>query len=173
MSEKPSIRPLEPHDDLERLTLLIRAAYAAHGGKGLRFWGTHQPVEDTAKRFASGYGFVAEMAGEYVGTITVRPPQPQSPALLYRDPYTWSIAQFAVAPSLKGVGLGRALHEAALAYAEAQGGRVMALDTAAPAEGLIEMYRRWGYEVVGEVDWRPNTNYLSVLMARPIRLGAL
>ncbi len=44
----------------------------------------------------------------------------------------------------------------------------MALDTAAQAGGLISMYRRWGYEIVGEHDWRPHTNYLSVLMTRSL-----
>jgi hypothetical protein len=34
---------------------------------------------------------------------------------------------------------------------------------------LIALYQRWGYAIVGEVDWRPFTNYASVLMSRPIR----
>jgi hypothetical protein len=60
------------------------------------------------------------------------------------------------------------LHQAALDHALAQGGKIMALDTAAPALDLIEMYQRWGYQVVGSSDWRPKTNYLSVLMSRPV-----
>jgi hypothetical protein len=44
----------------------------------------------------------------------------------------------------------------------------MLVDTAAPALELIEMYRRWGYEPCGECDWRPLTNYMSVLMRRPL-----
>ena len=162
------IRPLSPADDLERITQLIHLAYAPHAALGLRYWGTHQSVVDTATRFASGQGFIAELAGEYVGTITVRPPQPESPLKLYRDPYTWSIAQFAVSPGLKGSGLGKALHEAALAHARQNGGRVMALDTAAPATALIDMYRSWGYRQVGEHSWQPNTNYVSVVMSRPL-----
>ena len=42
------------------------------------------------------------------------------------------------------------------------------LDTAAPATDLIDMYVRWGYTVIGECDWRPKTNYLSVVVSRPI-----
>jgi hypothetical protein len=46
----------------------------------------------------------------------------------------------------------------------------MALDTAAPATGLIAiMYKAWGYELAGEHDWRPHTNYRSVLMSRAAR----
>lgn len=162
----PSIRPLEPDDDLVRLTELIHSAYAPHANDGLRYFGTYQSVDDTTARYAQGFGLVAVFDGAYVGTITVRPPQPESPAELYREPYTWTIGQFAVSPSFKGRGLGKALHQAAMEFARARGGQKMALDTAAPALGLISMYKAWGYELAGEQDWRPTTNYLSVLMLR-------
>ncbi len=164
-----TVRPLKPDDSLQMLTTLIHQAYAPHAAQGLRYWGTHQTVADTATRFASGLGFVAEVAGQIAGTITLRPPQPESPAALYRDPETWSISQFAVAPSHKGGGIGLALHEHALAVALSNGARRMALDTAEPAKPLIALYRQWGYQIVGEQDWRPHTNYLSVLMTRSLR----
>jgi hypothetical protein len=44
----------------------------------------------------------------------------------------------------------------------------MALHTAQPATTLIAMYQSWGYEVVGTCDWRPQTNYLSVLMSKSL-----
>lgn len=44
----------------------------------------------------------------------------------------------------------------------------MALDTAQPATALIAMYESWSYRVVGECDWRPLTNYTSVLMERDL-----
>lgn len=162
------IRRLSSTDDLERITHLIHHAYARHAALGLRYWGTHQSVADTATRFASGQGFVVELDNEYVGTVTVRPPQPESPLELYRDSHTWSICQFAVSPRLKGAGLGQALHEAALDHARQSGGRTMVIDTAAPAKGLIAMYRAWGYEHVGEHSWQPHTNYKSVVMSRPV-----
>ncbi|HEY1067587.1 MAG TPA: GNAT family N-acetyltransferase [Pirellulales bacterium] len=164
----PRIRLLASTDDMARLTDLIHAAYAAHAAKGLRYWGTHQSVDDTLTRFASGQGLVAETDDGYVGTITIRPPQPDSPVELYRDPQTWTICQFAVAPGLKGQGLGRLLHDAAVEYAQRRGARTIGLDTAQPAAGLIAMYRAWGYEIAGECDWRPHTNYLSVLMRRSL-----
>jgi GNAT superfamily N-acetyltransferase len=163
-----SIRRVEATDDLVRLTALVHAAYAPHGKSGLRFWGTHQTVADTSKRLASGQGFLALANGEMVGTITVRPPQANSPVELFRMQDVWSFCQFAVDPSQKGLGVGRALHEFALRYAAAQGAKRMALDTAAPAAGLIRMYKSWGYEECGSCDWRPHTNYLSTLMVRPV-----
>lgn len=162
------VRHLSPSDDLQRITDLIHQAYAPHAARGLRYWGTHQSVEDTATRFASGQGYVVESCGEVLGTITVRPPQPESPLLLYRR--AWSIVQFAVSPRHKGAGIGKMLHEAALDHARRSGAEVMAIDTAAPAEALIEMYRAWGYRQVGEHSWS-HTNYVSVVMTRPLAIA--
>ncbi len=164
----PTIRAVTTGDDLERLTALIHAAYAPHAALGLRYWGTHQSVEDTAKRFASGTGLVMLEGGDYVGTATLRPPQPESTVELYRDPQVWSLCQFCITPQAKGRGYGRQLHDYATRYARSQGAQVLALDTAQPAMVLIAMYESWGYRVVGECDWRPLTNYTSVVMSRPI-----
>jgi len=105
---------------------------------------------------------------ELVATITLSRPDPDSRVPLLRDPFTWSFGQFAVAPVHKGKGFGRQIHDAASEYAALQGGQVMALHTAEPAIELIEMYRSWGYVQVGTCDWRPHTNYLSVLMSKPL-----
>lgn len=163
-----AIRPVEADDDLVGLTELVHAAYAAHAENGLRFWGTYQSVADTSRRLSSGQGFLALANGQMVGTITVRAPQDNSPVALFRMSDVWSFCQFAVHPNQKGAGVGKALHEFALRYAASQGAKRMALDTAAPAEGLIRMYKSWGYEECGTCDWRPHTNYLSTLMVRPV-----
>lgn len=168
-----TVRYLSPDDDLSAITELIHAAYSSRAAANLRYWATHQSVEDTAKRFSLGQGLIAESNGRIVGTITVRPPHPNSEVPLYRNLSVWILTQFGVLPELQGCGIGRQLHDAALAHAQANGGSIIALDTAAPATELIEMYRRWGYDVVGECDWRPKTNYSSVLMSRSIVLHAL
>jgi len=168
LSDSLLIRPVTADDDLARLTTLIHCAYAPHALRGLRYWGTHQSVEDTAKRFASGTGLVMLDGEDYVGTVTLRPPQPESSVPLYRDPSVWSLCQFCITPDTKGQGYGKQLHAYALDYARRAGARVMALDTAQPATALIAMYESWGYRVVGECDWRPLTNYTSVLMARDL-----
>jgi len=169
MSQLLVVRPLRESDDLVALTHdVIRAGYASQAARGLRYWATHQSPEDTATRFAAGHGLVAEAAGRIVGTITTRPPHPASEVVFYRDPKVWTLCQFAVAPAFKGQGIGRALHDAAIALAREHGAAAMMIDTAAPATELIEMYRRWGYVEVGTYDWRPKTNYLSVLMRRDL-----
>ncbi|PJI97705.1 ribosomal protein S18 acetylase RimI-like enzyme [Acidovorax sp. 69] len=168
-SHRPTIRLVDVDDDLSRLTALIHSAYAPHARLGLRYWGTHQSVEDTAKRFASGTGLVmVNGAGDYVGTLTLRPPQPDSAVALYRDPVVWSLCQFCISPQAKGRGYGTQLHAYATDFARRAGARMMALDTAQPAKALIAMYESWGYQVVGECDWRPLTNYTSVLMSRSL-----
>lgn len=137
------------------MTDLIHAAYAPHLANDLQFVGTNQTVDDTAQRFASGHGLVATVGQAIVGTILARAPQPHSKAPLYRDVHTWSFGQFAVAPELKGRGLGRDLHDAVLGLACHSGANVMALDTATPALRLIALYESWGYRIVGTADWRP------------------
>jgi len=161
-------RRYRPGDDLEALTDLIHRAYAPHLELGLRYWGTHQPVSDTEKRLLAGHGLVMLHGSNYIGTATVRPPQPGSPVPLYRQSDVCSLSQFCVAPEYEGRGLGRRLHDFAVDTARLAGARTMALDTAKPATALIALYKAWGYAVVGECDWRPDTNYESVVMAKPI-----
>ena len=170
MSTFPSFscREVSPADDLAALTMLIRSAYAPHAASGLRYWATHQSTEDAAKRLAAGHGFVGEVNGRVVATVTLRRAEPDSKVELLREPETWSFGQFAVAPEHKGKGFGKQVHDFALFYAATQGCTKMALHTAQPASALIAMYQAWGYKVVGTCDWRPHTNYLSVLMSKPL-----
>lgn len=160
------IRTITAQDDLQALTQLIHAAYAPHLASGLHYVGTSQPVEVTQQRLARGQGFVALFNDELVGTITLMPPRIDSPVPLYRQPKVWSIGQFAVSPAYKSAGIGRALHDYVATRAKTQGAEVLALDTAAPATSLITLYERWGYTQCGHCDWRPQTNYFSVLMQK-------
>lgn len=77
---------------------------------------------------------------DYVGTATLRPPQPESAVPLYRDRAVRSLYQFCTTPDAKGRGYGKQLHAYALDYARKAGARVMALDTAQPATALIAIY---------------------------------
>ncbi len=115
-----------------------------------------------------GMGLVMLEGDDYVGTATLRRPQPQSAVALYRDPQVWSLSQFCIAPSAKGKGYGKLLHTHLLNVARQAGATTLALDTAQPATALIAMYESWGYRMVGECDWRPFTNYPSVVMAQPL-----
>ena len=77
-------------------------------------------------------------------------------------------SQFCVAPERKGKGLGARLNQHATEVVRLSGASLMALDTALPALALIGLYERWGYRVVDRCDWRPDTNYESVVMAKDL-----
>lgn len=158
------IRRWRADDDPHALTELVRTAYAHHARAGLRFWATHQSVEDTIERLGRGDTFVALADTGYVGTVTVQPPGTTAEVALYREPDVYSIHQLAVALSHRGQQLGRRLHAVAAAHARTQGAKRLALDTASPAHGLIALYERWGYRIVGKHDFRPFTTYESVVM---------
>lgn len=163
------IREIQETDNLDKLTELIRSAYSVHATSGLKYWATHQSVVDTKKRIAMGICLVAVLDDEYIGTGLFRRPQPDSPVELYRDTSVWTLAQFGVAPTFKGRGIGKAIHARGLALLKELGALTIALDTAEPASSLIEMYASWGYSVVGSCDWRPFTNYSSVVMAMAVK----
>lgn len=165
------IRPFHPSDDILALTDLLHRAYETQAARGLRFFASHQPPEKTAERISKGTCFIAEYDGGVVGTICLYGPAPDSQVSVYRDPHTYHFGQYAVDPPYRGKGIARALHDRILAHAASRGGKFMALDTAAPATDLLEMYARWGYVEVDRTAWSV-TNYPSVIMRRPIEAGA-
>jgi ribosomal protein S18 acetylase RimI-like enzyme len=58
-----------------------------------------------------------------------------------------------VVPAAQGTGLGRALIDAAEAFALAKGCSVMDLEVASPRTELPPFYRKFGYQVTGRSDW--------------------
>lgn len=79
------------------------------------------------------------------------------------------ISQFGVEPSFQRKGFGRVLMAAAEELAVRDGAVELALDTAEPASHLIKWYTRLGYRYIEPVDWRPQTNYRSVVMSKKLR----
>jgi GNAT superfamily N-acetyltransferase len=158
-----TIRDCRLPDDLHDLTELLHRAYAELAARGLKYFASYQTPDVTEERVRSGRCFVAEAQGRLVGTITVRPTKPNASVPLYREKDIMIIGQFGVAPDQRGKGIGRLLHSYAVRYAlECRASR-LALDTAAPATDLIEMYSYWGYQVVTKHKWKV-TNYESVVM---------
>jgi GNAT superfamily N-acetyltransferase len=162
------IREYQVTDDLGKLTELIHSAYEPHAASGLRYWGTYQTIEDTKRRISMGICLIALLNGEYIGTAVFRRPQPDSPVELFRCSSVWTLSQFSVAPKYKGQSYGKAIHSYGLQLLKNMGVSTLALDTAEPAKALIKMYQFWGYKLVGTCDWRPTTNYPSVVMSLQI-----
>ena len=77
-------------------------------------------------------------------------------------------ASFIVAPSARGVGVGRALLDAVLAWANAVGFEAMQFNAvAATNEAAVSLYRSAGFAIVGEIPAafrHPARGYVSLLV---------
>lgn len=169
-----AIRPLSPADSLDDLTGLLHTAYASLAAQGWNFTAVDQSVDVTRERLAGAQGFVALQGEQLVGTVAVRGPKPAGeayiadpPPPLYTTPGTAILAQLAVHPRCRGMGLGERLIDTAEAWAREQGFTRLALDTAEPATALRLRYERRGFVAVGRVQWQGKT-YASVLMAKEL-----
>lgn len=162
-----AIRDCRLPEDLPVLTPLLHRAFADLAARGLRYVASHQTPDITEKRIRAGRCFVAEKAGRLVGTITVRASRPSAQVPFYREEGVMIFGQFGVEPDERSKGIGRMLHDHAIAYARESGARIMALDTAAPAVELIETYHRWGYREVARHRWSV-TNYESVVLKKDL-----
>lgn len=167
MGPPTTIRTLHPEDDLAALTALLHRAYADLAGRGLRYLATHQSVDVTRQRIARGEALVATIGSDVVGTVTWYAPDPANKGW-YGQPGVASFGQFGVEPRLRGLGIGRALVDEVVRRASAIGAHEIACDTAEPATDLIAMYEAWGFRIVGTTDYRPETNYRSVVLSKPL-----
>ena len=162
------IRLIEETDCLKALTNLIHRAYRPLAEMGLRYWSTHQTVEDTRQRISLGDCYVATEDEQIVGTIVLRRPDTHAQHPWYERPEVTSFNQFAVDPEYQGRGVGAKLLDWVEQRARELGMEELACDTAEGAQHLIEMYQRRGYREVGKADWE-GTNYVSVVLSK--RLG--
>lgn len=161
----PEILVAEP-SVVTAVTQLVHRAYARHAEAGLQFLATYQDEAVTAERMedSTTYGF--RIGGALVATVGVK--YDRSPAYGgYRaEGRLASFSQFAVEPRIQSVGLGRRILRWVEEECVRRGIEELACDTAAPATGLVEYYTGLGYEKVADADWRPTTNYLSVILRK-------
>ena len=158
-----------PDDSIEALQSLVHRAYSSLAERGLNYWGTRQTLEDTERRVRSGECWLAIEGERLVGTVLLKQPRPQGVCDWYQREDVRSFHQLAVDPELQGRGLGTRLIRHLEARAAASGAAELALDTSEHAAHLIAWYERLGYRLVGQVDYRPGTNYLSVVMSKTLR----
>lgn len=162
-----SIRLISETDSMDELTDLIHRAYIQLADMGLRYWATHQSVEDTRRRAAGGECYVVEIAGRIVGTIVLRGPAKPSSHPWYNRPDVAIFNQFAVDPPFQKQRVGSTLLEFVEKRAVEMGARELACDTAEGAVHLIAMYRKRGFRQVGTADWE-GTNYMSVVLSKSL-----
>jgi GNAT superfamily N-acetyltransferase len=162
------LRRLEAEDSFEELTGLLHRAYASHAAAGRRFSATFQAAAVTKKRALQGECWAGEEEGRIVATVTFYPPELCKGASWYDRADVAKFGQMAVEPERKGAGLGRILLDHVEDRARACGAKELALDTTESAEELIAIYTRRGFRFIEYVDWRPTTNYRSVLMSKTL-----
>jgi uncharacterized damage-inducible protein DinB/GNAT superfamily N-acetyltransferase len=173
-----NIRPLAARDSFDALTALLHRAYAPLAAQGMNFTAATQTSAITQKRAGEGQCWVAEQGGELVGTVTVCGPYDVDSAPWsadvpwFRERDTTHFHQFAVDPRLQGQGLGRRLVQSCEDWARQRGYHRMALDTAEPATALRALYRRLGYNEVGQVQWQ-GKHYRSVIMLKALEHSPL
>ncbi|MBN8691465.1 MAG: GNAT family N-acetyltransferase [Armatimonadetes bacterium] len=154
--------------DFPAITDFLHRCYERNAAAGLRFNATHQTPETTQRRLLAGEGLLVNLSGRLAATVTLESPDKECYGTFCpNEPYC-ELTQFAVAPELRQLGLGRWIEQRLCRRARELDRSWIALDTAVEATGLITLYQSWGYEVVGEIDYRPGTNYLSVVMAKKV-----
>lgn len=159
-----TIRRFGADDNVAELTGLLNRGYAALADQGLRYVASWQTPEMTVQLLPKGECFIALSDDEeLIGTITLFRPDADSDLPLYRT--TWHFGKFAVHPASRKLGVGAALYRTIEERAKEQGLKELACDTAKPAQNLVDMYKRWGYGIVGEMNWS-KTNYESWILLK-------
>lgn len=159
------IREALPHE-FEALGRITVDAYRhLQGGKPLGDY--EDSLVDVAGRAADSVVLVAvDDAGELLGGVTYVPDSTREMSE-FEDPEAAGIRMLAVRPDRQRGGTGRALTEACVVRAHADGRRRVLLHSTAMMEVARGMYRRMGFEEVPELDvWVPGPG------GRPLRLIA-
>jgi predicted N-acetyltransferase YhbS len=163
------IRPIRPDDDMDALTALLHRAYAALGAVGLNYTAVDQSVEVTRSRFAAGLGLAAvDSNRRIIGTVVFHPPDGTGGSPWLDRPDVAHFGQFAVEPDRQKQGIGLRLMDAVEAQARAAGATEIALDTAEPAQQLIDWYIRRGYRLIEYAQWR-GKYYRSAILSKDLR----
>jgi GNAT superfamily N-acetyltransferase len=131
---EPVIRRLDSGDSIKELTDMLHRAYGSLLARGMRFYATHQTVEQTMERIAEGERHVAVHDGRGIGTILWRDPSRTSGSPWYDRPDVASFGQFAVEPAFQRHGVGSKL----IAFAEQRTADTGAADTGAADTGTAD-----------------------------------
>jgi GNAT superfamily N-acetyltransferase len=161
------LRALES-GEIAALTDLLHRAYAPLAARGLRYLATWQDEATTVRRLEGGDCIVAADDDRIVGTITWHPPGGGGGTAWSERDDVATFQQFCVEPDRQREGIASMLLDEVERRARLAGARELSCDTAEPATDLIAWYERRGFRTVGSVDWRPTTNYMSVILSKTL-----
>lgn len=151
-------------DDVAEIRHLVNSAYRELADLGLNYTATYQDEDTTRQRLASGRGLVLQSDNRIIGTALF------SLKNYFTSRRSGYVSQLAIHPDWKAKGLGRLLMDACEDLAWENQIFYIQLDTAIPAQHLVEWYLRRGYKVVGEVQWEGKT-YRSFIFEKSLVEG--
>jgi predicted N-acetyltransferase YhbS len=160
-------RYIGPTDDIEAITEMLHEAYGPLAAQGMSFVASYQDAAITRKRMARGETVVAVDGDLVVGVITLKRVLETHGSPFYERQDVAGFGQFAVRLSHQGRGIGGTLLGLVEQRAREEGVYQLALDTSERASQLIAFYEAKGFRFIEHLQW-PDTNYRSVLLAKPL-----
>lgn len=159
--------PKKHEKSLSEITKMLHDCYRPLLERGMRYVASHQPNEVTLKRLTRGYGFLAFLSDELIGTISLIKAYSTASNKWYQNPKVFFFTQFAVKQKLQGKGIGTLLMDYIESFAKEKGAGEIALDTSEKAKELISYYKKRGYRFIEYTKWS-QTNYRSVIMSKTL-----
>jgi ribosomal protein S18 acetylase RimI-like enzyme len=135
-------------------------AYFAFLGEELDPGGLDHDVADWQGEYDGVAGVmlvVVDPAGEVVGTAAVR----------RLEPGVTELKRMWLRPACRGRGLARVLMDRCLEEARALGGRVLRLDSEHKLAAAVRLYRRYGFEEIGDYNRNPRAELWMELALAP------
>lgn len=137
--------------DVPSIRILVNQAYRELSEMGLNYTAAYQDEQITRERIAKGRAFVLLLNSEIVGTVLF------SSKNYFTNRKTGYVSQLAISPRLKRSGLGSLLMDCCEHLATIESFEGIQLDTAKPAQHLVDWYLQRGYVIVGETRWEGKT----------------
>lgn len=134
--------------DSDAVNRVALAAFAQYRGEYDDWAAMEAGVSNMAALSASGDITVAEQNGEIAGAVAYVPAG--RPKAAFFDPAWPVLRMLVVDPRARGAGIGRALTLACLERAQRDGADLIALHTSPIMEVALAMYRRLGFERLGD-----------------------
>jgi predicted N-acetyltransferase YhbS len=142
---------LATENEISTIRHLVNAAYQQLAEMGLNYTATFQDEEKTRERISTGRCFLFKANEQIIGTILF------SVENHFTGRKTAYLGQFGVWPEYKKQGIGSSLMDYCEKLAQSEGFEGIQLDTAIPAQHLVDWYLKRGYETVGQVHFDGKT----------------
>lgn len=134
-------------DDAPNVSSLVRSVLSEYGF-ATDVGGLERDLEELETRYKGGRFWIAELGGELVGTIAIRP----------KDEGRCELKRLYLRADVRGLGLGQRLYEEAEAFARGAGYTKLWLDSSRRFVSAHRLYERNGLVLIEQLDndWEDN-----------------